>query len=113
MPPRYDREGLATWATERFHTIIEVDEIRPMLRAEMEAFLIKLAHDRYQGAALCEELDRRLDAAYPPVLVREKHAATADAAAPGRPGLVGTSKLWVSRRPPTNWASCRPPPLVS
>ena len=81
MPPRYDREGLAVWATERFHTIIDAAEIRPMLRAEIEAFLLEQAHDRYQGAALSDELDRRLDAAYPPAPGREKHTATGDAAA--------------------------------
>ena len=81
MPPRYDREGLAAWATERFHTIIDAAEIRPLLRAEIEAFLLEQAHDRYQGAALSDELDRRLDAAYPPAPGREKHTATGDAAA--------------------------------
>src|SRR5208283_708057 len=81
MPPRYDREGLAAWATERFHTIIDADEIRPMLRAEIEALLLKQAHDRYQGAALFDELDRRLDAAFPLTPGREKQAATGDAAA--------------------------------
>ena len=52
LPPRYDREGLAAWATERFHTIIDTDEIRLMLRPEIESLLIKQAHEHYQGANL-------------------------------------------------------------
>ena len=81
LPPRYDREGLAAWATERFHTVIEVDEIRPLLRAEMEALLLKLAHERYQGAKFSTELDRHLEEAFPSVPAREKHSATGDPAA--------------------------------
>jgi preprotein translocase subunit SecA len=65
MPPRMDRDGLAAWATERFHTIIEGDDLRPMLRTEIEAMLLKLAHERYEGAALSNELDARLESAYP------------------------------------------------
>ena len=65
MPPRYDREGLAAWASERFHMIIDADEIRPMLRPEIEALLIEQAHKHYQGAELSDELDRRLEAAFP------------------------------------------------
>jgi preprotein translocase subunit SecA len=81
LPPRYDREGLAAWASQRFHTIIEADELRPLLRAEMEALLLKLAHENYQGAAVSSELDRRLEAAFPPPLGREKTAPPPDPAA--------------------------------
>jgi preprotein translocase subunit SecA len=70
--PRYDREGLAVWASERFHAIVEADEIRPLLRPEIEALLLKLAHEHYQGATLNDELDRRLEAVYPSTAGRDK-----------------------------------------
>ena len=35
--PRYDREGLAAWARERYHAVIDADELRPLLRPEIEA----------------------------------------------------------------------------
>jgi preprotein translocase subunit SecA len=80
LPPRYDREGLAAWASERFHTIIEVDEIRPMLRPEIEALLLEQAHKHYQGAALSDELDRKLEAAFPVGSSREKLTPAPDPA---------------------------------
>ena len=82
MPPRYDREGLAAWASERFHMILDADEIRHMLRPEIEALLLEQAHKHYQGAALSDELDRRLEAAYslPSATQRDKVAPVADPA---------------------------------
>ncbi len=77
MPPRYDREGLAAWASERFHTVIEAEEIRPMLRTEIEALLLKQAHHRYRGAELARELDEKLSATYPSAAGREKQVASA------------------------------------
>src|SRR5262249_29845787 len=80
--PRYDREGLAAWASERFHTIIDPEEIRPMLRPEIEKLLLDLAHQHYQGARLADELDRHLEAVYPPSNARDKQALpAADSAA--------------------------------
>ncbi len=79
--PRYDREGLAAWASERFHTIVDADEIRPMLRPEIESLLLGLARQHYEGAALADELDRRLDAVYPPAVSKDKQAAPTDEAA--------------------------------
>src|SRR5262249_11274480 len=78
--PRYDRQGLASWATERFPAVVDAEEIRPMLRPEIEALLLKLAHERYQGARLADELHSKLDAAYPSHTGREKHAVEADPA---------------------------------
>ena len=63
--PRYDREGLAAWASERFHTVVDAADIQTMLRPEMEAFLIDLARKKYEGEKLAKELDQRLDAAFP------------------------------------------------
>jgi preprotein translocase subunit SecA len=81
MPPRFDREGLAAWATQRFHTVIETDEIRPLLRAELEQMLLSLAQQHYQGATLGEELEQMLEAAYPPASGKEKTAPAADSEA--------------------------------
>jgi preprotein translocase subunit SecA len=80
LPPRYDREGLAAWASQRFHTVIEVDEIRPMLRPEIETLLIEQAHKHYQGAALSDELDKKLEAAFPDGSGRDKLAPAPDPA---------------------------------
>ncbi len=64
--PRYDREGLAAWASERFHTVVDADELRPMLRPEIEALLLDVAHKHYPGGRLAEELERKVEAAYGP-----------------------------------------------
>jgi len=61
--PRYDREGLAAWASTRYHTVIDAEALRPLLRSEIEAMLIDLAHQHYQGARLAEELEASLAAA--------------------------------------------------
>src|SRR5207248_5611231 len=53
--PRYDRDGLAAWASERFRTLVEADELRPKLRPEIEAMLMEIAHRHYPGAQLAEE----------------------------------------------------------
>ena len=67
QPARYDREGLARWASERFHTLIDADELRPLLRSELEPLLLEVAHKHYKGAKLSDELDQRLAAAFGPV----------------------------------------------
>ncbi|MGC8639178.1 MAG: SEC-C metal-binding domain-containing protein, partial [Isosphaeraceae bacterium] len=79
-PPRYDREGLSAWASDRFHMILDVDEIRHMLRPEIEALLIEQAHKHYQGGELADQLDRLLEAAYPLAhgSHRDKTAAAAE-----------------------------------
>ena len=61
--PRYDREGLAAWSSERYQMVLEPDELRPMLRPEMEALLLDLARRHYQGGNLAEELEAQLEAA--------------------------------------------------
>jgi preprotein translocase subunit SecA len=61
---RYDRDGLAAWASDRFHTIIDAEELRPLLRPEIESLLLGVAHKHYQGARLSDELERRLEAAF-------------------------------------------------
>ncbi|WP_435016860.1 preprotein translocase subunit SecA [Tundrisphaera sp. TA3] len=59
--PRYDRDGLAAWATERFGVYIDPEEIRSKLRPEIEALLLSIAHREYPGARLAKELDELLD----------------------------------------------------
>ncbi len=64
--PRFDREGLAAWASSRYHTVLDAEELRPLLRAEIEALIIDLAQEHYQGARLEHELEAKL-AAVPPL----------------------------------------------
>ena len=61
--PRYDREGLAEWFSHRYHVVLHADELRPLLRPEIETLLIGLAHQQYQGARIADELETRLTAA--------------------------------------------------
>lgn len=59
--PRYDRDGLAAWATERFGVYIDPEEVRAKFKPEIEAMLIEIAHKQYPGARLSDELARRFD----------------------------------------------------
>ncbi|WP_168221477.1 hypothetical protein [Aquisphaera giovannonii] len=77
VTPRFDREGLAAWASDRYRTVIDEEELRPMLRAEIEGLLLKLAHEQYRGVELEAELNRRLEAAFPAPSARNP-APTAD-----------------------------------
>jgi preprotein translocase subunit SecA len=61
--PRYDREGLAAWVDMRYHAALSEEELRPLLRPEIEERLIGLAHQSYQGARLSQELEAKLAAA--------------------------------------------------
>ena len=60
QPPRYDRESLAHWFADRYRLVLDVDELRPLLRTEVEALLIGLAHQHYQGSRLADELEGKL-----------------------------------------------------
>ncbi len=62
-PPRLDREGLAAWVSARYHMVVEPEELRPLLRTEIEAHILDLARRHYQGGRLAEELDAQLAAA--------------------------------------------------
>ncbi len=57
--PRYDRDGLAAWATERFGVYIDPEEIRAKFKPEIEEMLIGIAHKQYPGGRLAAELDKR------------------------------------------------------
>ena len=63
--PRYDRDGLAAWATDRFGVYIDPEEIRSKFKPEIEEMLIGIAHRQYRGGALAAELDERLSRAFP------------------------------------------------
>ncbi len=76
--PRYDRDGLAAWASDRFGSYIDPEELRPKLRPEIEELLLDVAHKNYPGTRLSEELDRKLDAAFGPVPPDGKPAAPPD-----------------------------------
>ena len=64
--PRYDREGLAQWATERFGVEVTAESIQNKLRPEIAAHLSELALRNYAGTRLQEELDSHIDAAFGP-----------------------------------------------
>ena len=64
QPARYDREGLSSWASQRFGTPVEVEALKPLLRPEMESMLVGIAHETYPGARLYEELQSKLDSAF-------------------------------------------------
>jgi preprotein translocase subunit SecA len=61
---RYDREGLAAWLSERLDTPVDAEALRPMMRHEIEAHLIDLAHRIYGGTRLFEALEGKIEAAF-------------------------------------------------
>ncbi len=65
-PSKIDRDGLAAWASERFRTIVEVEDLKPLLKPELERYLFELAHKHYKGAALSNELEAKITAAFGP-----------------------------------------------
>ena len=79
--PRYDREGLAEWASERFHAVIDPNELQPLLRPEIESVLLEVARKQYQGARLSDELETRVEAAYGPTPSPGKPVSAPDAKA--------------------------------
>jgi preprotein translocase subunit SecA len=79
--PRYDRAGLAAWASERYQTPLTEDELRALLRPEIEERLIGLAHQNYQGARLAQELETKLAAARLAGSSPEKNGSLPDPAA--------------------------------
>jgi preprotein translocase subunit SecA len=66
-PIRIDREGLASWATQRLHTAVDPDDLKTKLRPEIEVFFLDLAQTQYRGEKVAQELRTRLEAAYGPV----------------------------------------------
>ncbi len=64
--PRYDRDGLASWATDRFGAPLDVEILRNKLRPEMEAFLNDFAHQHYHGSTVSDALEKAIDRAYGP-----------------------------------------------
>jgi preprotein translocase subunit SecA len=66
QPARYDREGLAAWASERFHALVDSSEFTLRLRPEIEQILLEIAHKHYPGARLAEEVEGRIDASFGP-----------------------------------------------
>jgi preprotein translocase subunit SecA len=95
QPARYDREGLARWASERFHAVIDADELRPLLRSEIEPMLLEIAHKRYRGAALADELDRRIEAAFGAVVPGAKVVPLPDPQALAELAAWGRQELGV------------------
>jgi len=78
--PRYDRDGLAAWVLMRYQTPLDGDELRNMLRPEIESRLIGLAQEKYPGARLAAELDAKLAAAGLPATVNGTETSALDPA---------------------------------
>jgi preprotein translocase subunit SecA len=74
--PRYDRDGLADWATQRFGTPVDVEDIRNKLRPEIEVYLLELSHSTYPVASLSRELAILVDKAFGPAPQNGKPLAT-------------------------------------
>ncbi len=91
QPARYDREGLAAWASARFHTLVDPEELQLKLRPEIEALLLDVAHKHYQGAKLAEQLEEKITAAF-------GHDSTGGKLAPAAPDPRALSEL-------ADWAS--------
>ena len=87
--PRYDRDGLALWVHDRYQTHVDPEELRPLLRSQIEAKLMELAHHSYQGAKVAEELDSRLAAAK----INPSHQEP-DAAPPPTPAALADLAAW-------------------
>ncbi len=82
--PRYDRDGLAAWASDRFHIVMDAEELRPLLRPEIEARILEIARQHYQGGRLADELESRLEAAG---LSRHRENRAKEVAAPNPAAL--------------------------
>jgi preprotein translocase subunit SecA len=61
--PRYDRDGLAAWVMMRYQTALDGDQLRAMLRQEIEVELLALAREKYAGDRLTRELESKLGSA--------------------------------------------------
>ena len=59
----YDRDGLAAWASQRFHTVIDPEELNLKLRPEIEQLLLDVARKNYPGGRVSRDFEARfLDA---------------------------------------------------
>jgi preprotein translocase subunit SecA len=90
QPARYDRDGLAAWASQRFGIHVDPDSMRNMMRPEMEALLIGMSHEHYRGARLADELDRRIEEVFGQPVTDGKPAPEPDAQA--LPALVAWAR---------------------
>ncbi len=98
-PPKYDREGLAAWASDRYGTTVDVEPMRNMLRPEMEALLLAFAHEHDRGAPLAGALDERIEAAFGPSPPDGKPAAEPEARALGELVAWAHNQLGVETTP--------------
>jgi preprotein translocase subunit SecA len=75
--PRYDRDGLAAWASARFNKPLDPDSIRPLLRTEIESILRQNATESYKGESLALSLENLLQNAFPDPNAKSKPDPTA------------------------------------
>ena len=75
--PKYDREGLAAWASQRFNTVVDPEEIRNMLRPEIEQYLLGISAKTYDGPRIAKELEAKVTAAFGPAPTSAKASSPA------------------------------------
>ena len=61
---RYDREGLARWASGRFETKVDADSVKSKPRSEVEKLLADASRKYFINGEVTEQVDRYLDEAY-------------------------------------------------
>jgi preprotein translocase subunit SecA len=107
--PRHDREGLAAWASARFHTLVDPEELRPKLRSEIETMLLDMSHAQYRGARVAYELDELIEQTYGPVPEAGKPTPAPDRAAATRLVAWARQELGVELTPEEVETSGRTP----
>ena len=107
QPPRYDRDGLAAWVMMRYETPLDGDELRSMLRPEIESRLMALAQEKYAGARLTARTRsqaRRCRATRSRPMGRMRMSPIRPSSAIWPTGLA---KTCASKSPPRNSKRCR------
>jgi len=61
---RYDREGLARWASGRFHTHLDAETVKSRPRPEIEKLLTEASRKYFINGEVTEQVDRQLEEAY-------------------------------------------------
>ena len=103
-PARYDREALVEWLQERFGYALDIDEIRPLRKQEIQDKVMGIAHANYRGAALTTMLDAKLEAAFGPEVSNGKPIPEPNTRR-STSWPAGLGRNSASRPPGTSWPS--------
>ena len=92
---RFDRDQLAAWAAERFHTTVDVEELRNKPRDELQSLLAEKSREYLKEAdRVWADAQRRVAECAAEL---SRHEANGHAAADGR-GLLASLARWVAER---------------